>query len=565
MQSRTTKTWIAALTLALLATACSGKEQENAGESSAAASPSATASAAGSASASAGEAVDPLGKYDPPIEMSFGKLIDQSMKFKEGESIENNAWTKLYEERLGIKVQFDWTVAGSEDQYFQKLNVAVASNNIPDSFMVNAQTLAKLVEAGQIEDLTPVFDKYLTPTTKELYYADGGNALRAATFDGKLMAIPNISSEIDSTSMLWVRTDWLEKLKLPEPKTMEDVYAISEAFAKQDPDGNGKADTFGLGVDKLLWDGFPGLEGFFNGFHAYPNMWVPDASGKLVSGNVQPQMKAALAKLQEMYKAGQIDKEFGIKDSAKVAESLIAGKLGLYYGQPWTPLWPMQDGKNLDPGMEWKAYPLPSVDADPAKTQSLFPIKQYFVVKKGFKHPEALVKLANIYKSDEVANNQELYSSKDGIAFFKYAVTAGSDPHQNLNAYKKLSAAISANDPSGLSPSDKVGYDHIQKYLNGDNVSWGNYLVFGPGSSYSIIDQYLTDKRIQYDAFFGAPTPAMTEKTAALNKLQLEAFTKIIMGEAPIDAFDKYVTDFNKLGGEQMTREVNEWYAKQGK
>ncbi|WP_167859338.1 extracellular solute-binding protein [Paenibacillus cymbidii] len=546
------------LSLALLAAACSS----DTGNSSA---PASTAPPSSGTSAASSAPVEPLGKYDPPIDMTFVKVIDQSTKFKEGESIDNNAWTKIYKERLGINVKFDWTVTGTEDQYFQKLNVSIASGTIPDSFMVNAQTLAKLVEAGQIEDLTPVFEKYLSANSRDLFYADGGRALKAATFGGKLMALPSIQSEIDNTFVLWVRTDWLKKLNLPEPKTMADVFKISEAFTNQDPDGNGKKDTFGLGVDKLLWDGFPGLDGFFNSFHAYPNMWVPDASGKLVSGNTQPEMKAALAKLQEMYKAGQIDKEFGIKDSAKVAESLNSGKLGMYYGQAWTPLWPMQDGKNLDPGMEWQAYPLPSIDGKPAKAQSTFPIKQYFVVKKGFKHPEALVKLMNLWKDNEIKDNEKIYGQDGGIPIFKYAVTAGADPHQNLKAYLKVDETLKSKDTSKLTPGEKIGYDNIQKFLNGDQKLWGNYLVFGPNSSYSIINKYLADKLIQYDAFYGAPTETMGEKTAALNKLQLESFTKIIMGEAPIDNFDKYVNDYNKLGGEQMTQEVNAWYAKQAK
>ncbi|MNI37326.1 Lipoprotein LipO precursor [compost metagenome] len=346
---------------------------------------------------------------------------------------------------------------------------------------------------------------------------------------------------------------------------MDDVFKISEAFTNQDPDGNSKKDTFGLGVDKLLWDGFPGLEGFFNSYHAYPNMWIPDASGKLVSGNTQPEMKMALGKLQELYKSGQIDKEFGIKDSTKVAESLNSGKLGMYYGQAWTPIWPMQDGKNLDPAMEWQSYPIPSIDAKPARPQSPFPIKQYFVVKKGFKHTEALVKLMNLWKDQSIKDQPEVYGSKDGIAFFQYAVTAGADPHQNIKNHLKMAEALKTKDTSVLTADETLGYNVLLKYVNGDNKSWANYKVFGPNSSYSVINRYLTEKLILHDAFYGAPTPTMSEKMAAINKLQLEAFTKIIMGEAPIDHFDKYVNDYNKLGGDQMLQEVNAWYAKQGK
>jgi putative aldouronate transport system substrate-binding protein len=60
--------------------------------------------------------------------------------------------------------------------------------------------------------------------------------------------------------------------------------------------------------------------------------------------------------------------------------------------------------------------------------------------------------------------------------------------------------------------------------------------------------------------FVGAPTETMTSKMSTLTDLQDEVFTKIILGEESIDAFDKFVEDFNALGGEDITREVNEWY-----
>lgn len=41
--------------------------------------------------------------------------------------------------------------------------------------------------------------------------------------------------------------------------------------------------------------------------------------------------------------------------------------------------------------------------------------------------------------------------------------------------------------------------------------------------------------------------------------MQNEVFVKIILGES-IDTFDQFVEDWKKLGGDQITQEVNEWY-----
>ena len=53
----------------------------------------------------------------------------------------------------------------------------------------------------------------------------------------------------------------------------------------------------------------------------------------------------------------------------------------------------------------------------------------------------------------------------------------------------------------------------------------------------------------------------MVEKQAYLDKLELEYFTGIIMGTRPIEDFDKYVEEWKANGGDQITAEVNEWYA----
>lgn len=75
------------------------------------------------------------------------------------------------------------------------------------------------------------------------------------------------------------------------------------------------------------------------------------------------------------------------------------------------------------------------------------------------------------------------------------------------------------------------------------------------------IDEMQSDGRILINRFVGAPTETMTEKMSTLEKMRDEMFNKIIIGEASVDEFDKFVEDFNSLGGEQITNEVNEWYA----
>lgn len=53
-------------------------------------------------------------------------------------------------------------------------------------------------------------------------------------------------------------------------------------------------------------------------------------------------------------------------------------------------------------------------------------------------------------------------------------------------------------------------------------------------------------------------TPTMETKWANLKKLEDETVLKIILGQAPIDSFDKFVKDWKAQGGDEITAEVAE-------
>lgn len=260
---------------------------------------------------------DPSRKYNPVIDITFARCIDEDLatnilsKCPE-ETIYNNRWTKLYREELGIDIKYAWTVKGgySSDAYTQRMNVTLASGALPDVVIVNATQLKQLTDAGMITDLTHYFSDYSTALLKRIFSDAGSSTLDSATFDGRLMAAPYQDDAVESAHYLWIRSDWLRRLKLEPPRTMDDLLKISEAFTTRDPDGNGRNDTYGLAITKDLYSGCMGTEGFFAGYHAYPNMWIMGNDGKLAYGSVQPQVKAALKQLAGMYQSGQIDEEF---------------------------------------------------------------------------------------------------------------------------------------------------------------------------------------------------------------------------------------------------------------
>ncbi len=555
-------TALALTTAAVLALGACGNSGGDGGQAAETPKTSEQPSDGGQAAKPAGVPEGPLGKYDPPIEVTTVRFVNASFKYDEGKSIDDNIWTDIFTNEYGINVKNMWTV--DESQYRQKLNISIASGDIPDFMLVNKEELMRLRESDQLEDLSGVLDAYGSDYLKELLDQDKGAALRAATFDGKLVGIPQmqVNGGVSTGEMIYLRHDWLTKLNLPEPKTIDDVAKIAEAFAKNDPDGNGVADTYGLGMNKDLFQTHGTVKGFLNGFGAYPDMWLKGSDGKLVYGSIQQEAKTALQKLSEMYASGVIDREFAVKDWNKVAEDIAANRLGLAYGT-------VSDGGHIhranrdnNPNAEWKVYPIASLDGSPVHPQLADTANNFYVVKKGAKHPEAMIKLANIYLEHYYLTNYapdpNPFISRDGGIFpGKYHPTVIDPLNVNLDAFRLVQEALASGDGSQLGFPANVHFDRLTKYAAGDQEMWFSNMVFGAEGSYSVIDYYDKNKLGVYSEFQGAATPTMTEKLSSLKKFQDETFTKIIMGQAPIDEFDKFVEEWKKLGGDKITEEVN--------
>ncbi|RKN70681.1 extracellular solute-binding protein [Paenibacillus ginsengarvi] len=512
--------------------------------------------------ATAGKAPE---KYDPPIELTTVNYSFPTTKFFNGEDINNNIWTRTLLEKYGIKVKTNWYVPSTE--YEKKTNLMIASGDIPNFFAATPQQFRQLYEAGQLEDMTKIYNDYAPESIKKVMQQAGDTVLKSATLDGKLMAIPWSGVAKEGPAILWIRKDWKEKLKLPDPKTIDDLVAIADAFTKKDPDGNGKDDTFGLAMDKEL-----GLAaGFMNGFGAYPDFWLKDSSGSLAYSEIQPQMKQALTKLNEMYKAGHFDPEFIVKDPNKVNESIGGGKIGMMIGGRGSANSPLV---SLTPNQEWQAYAMPTVDGKPFMAQlPLNTFGYYWVVKKGTKNPEAIFKMMDFWletyyynKSEDVYYKYIVPSKEDSSAIWTYSPVKIYLPDNNIENYRQATAVLDGKiKPEDLSPERKKVYDRIMLYKGGQKNLWGEFAQNGPGGSAGIIDQIIKEDRFVPNQFYTTPTTTMAERNEQLKKLRTETFVKIITGNLGLDAFDKYVSDWKKQGGDLITKEVNDWYATQKK
>lgn len=515
--------------------------------------------------ATGGDSDDLLAKYEPTIDMTAWRFLNNGIQFAEGDDIENNAWIDYYREVFGINLTYDWVVP--EEQYEQKMNIAVASGDLPDLMWLNNRNLIDLAENDLLYDLTELYETRTSDFTKSILEQDI-TSFNTAKIDGKLMAIPHTGSAIDSLQVLYVRADWLDNLGLKMPTTMQELLAVSEAFTNDDPDQNGEDDTYGLGLTKsFVKDNHFGATGFFAGYHGYVRRWIDDGNGGIAYGSIQPEIREGLLELQKMYAEGEIDPEFGVKDRNKVQETIAAGKLGIMYGGMSTPGAILKFNVVNDPNAQWEAIELVSIDEEPAMPITKMPVTRYYGVNKNFKHPEALMKLVEAGSAgyardskDTADEWQDKLMHVDGIAVWQYQVTGFEPAKKNLTAHYNVVEALETGDTSKMNLEEQGYYDRIKLYEAGDREHYGDAHIFGTPSSFDIIDKYVQSDDYLYDKFYGSPTQTMVERNATLQAMEEEVFTNIIMGES-IEAFDKFVEDWKNLGGDDITKELNEWYS----
>ncbi|GAA3407894.1 extracellular solute-binding protein [Paenibacillus hodogayensis] len=501
-----------------------------------------------------------LGKdrYDAPITLTTIRTNEPGVRFDAGDSYGDNEWIRAYERELGIRVKMLWT----EDsvQYNRKLDLLIASGDIPDFFRVNGTQLRQLIDSGLIADLSAVYAASASDKVKKLLEERGKDPFVSATVNGKLMAIPSMSMMTENAAVLHVRSDWLEKLNLSMPDTLSDVLNMSRAFTTQDPDGNGMHDTFGLAVDQ----NFTLANGFLNGFHAYRGIWIGSGS-KLAYSSVQPEMKQALSGLRDLYAAGQIDPDFGMKDESKVYESIAGGKIGMFYSSPFAGSFPLQQAKKRNPSMEWKAVPLPSVDGSRALPQ-VVPGSGYWVVNKEVQHPEAIFRLLDFWVETFYDNkSDDLYykynQSKDNNPVWKMNAIAVTKEYKNVEESLRIIEAIDKKDRSKLTPEDKGVLQRIESYVTGGAVDgWMWNYMFNKGGTLSIADYYRRNNLYKREQFTSIPLPNLQRKSSELGKLEAETFTKIVLGLMPVADFDRFVEQWKAAGGDDITNEVNDWY-----
>ncbi|MEK3721229.1 extracellular solute-binding protein [Paenibacillus sp. FSL H8-0034] len=235
---------------------------------------------------------------------------------------EDNPSLKYLEDKLGIRMNL---TAAAPDIYKEKLKVMIASGDVPDAFAWTDidDFMVKLIKSGVVIPLDKHIDEY--PNLKKEKH------LFLTKYQGSIYGLSSVRNPIASQDIPLIRKDWLDNLGMKVPTTLDELYETAKAFTKNDPDKNGKNDTYGLQLGNTAAGiSIRGTTGITQAF-GIKNAWTKQGD-KAVPRFATANFKEYLTWMNKAFAEGLIDPDFAVTDGPTSDSKLVRkGQAGIMF------------------------------------------------------------------------------------------------------------------------------------------------------------------------------------------------------------------------------------------
>lgn len=403
----------------------------------------------------------------------------------------------------------------SEGSYSESVSLLLQSGEIPDLIYFQGGDYQFAITQQILEDLTP----YVEGSTYVKAMMEPYNEKRMANYPYLLWMAP------DRIKVPVVRKDWFDasesgKALLSDP-TVENYKAFFQELK----------DTHGLQAAYTVPGDLSELDMVFNFAFGVNQTWLKQEDGTYIYSKVSPQQKEKLAFYAELYADGLLDKEWLSKKWDTKESAFYNGEVGVVAGTQGATVNVYDKKMKAQNGEEAALMVLPpakgidqgyaasnvskeergwAINADSPYKEEAFAVLEYMAGPEG----QVLDKLG--YEGEQY--------TKDGE---QYALT-----EMQAEWYARFHETIKTFD---------VEFSPETPY-------------FGEAAEESL---KMTQEYSAFDNAFVLPDDFVTNWDAG-EALYSEFASDVISGKKSIDEFDKYVEDWNALGGAEITAYANE-------
>ena len=429
----------------------------------------------------------------------------------------------------------------------QAWNTMLASKVLPDIIHGTSGKLNDLGGMGGLIPLEDLIDQY-APNVKKFFEDCPEAKLAATNSDGHIYFIPGSLSGVDKEAVpskgWYIRTDWLDKLGLKAPTTVDEMYKVLTAFKTQDPNGNGKADEI------PYFNRQEAIQDLYQLFGAYYN-WHVNEDGKVVHGKTEESYKNAVREIAKWYKEGLIDSEAYTRGQ-QTREQLLSQNLG-----GMTHDWFSSTGKYYDTykdtieGFKWEPIMPPAdINGEVKEVRSRSILHgEGWGISKDNKHIETTMKYFDFWMSEE-GRNLNAY----GVEGLHYNI---------VNGEKQLTDAV-LNSPDGA-PTYMRNQGQVEIGTVGSIAAEVQAMNEISRNGFNAYDEAgICKKEWSLYGQTEEESDAVSDISTNVNTYMKEMEQKWILGTSDVDKdWDTYIKTLNDMGYPKMEKIYNDVYQRQ--
>jgi putative aldouronate transport system substrate-binding protein len=186
---------------------------------------------------------------------------------------------EFFNQKFNVDIQIWNTEAANQAT---QVNLWLAANQIPDVFRGTLLSMDTYYNQGVLAEISESVFRNTAPSIYNEFNSIVPGFTTYFKLNGKMYALPSQVNRAVARPIVY-RGDWIRNVgKTSVPQTLAELEELMYLFANNDPDQNGRKDTYGLSTT--------GVNVVYGAYGYQRGQWS-DLNGSLVYSSIQPEMK----------------------------------------------------------------------------------------------------------------------------------------------------------------------------------------------------------------------------------------------------------------------------------